>query len=175
MAKAFGGLGVTVGLAADRTSMTGMVAGQEFFETDTLRRHFYNGSVWVCLTPVGANAGTSFESTTSTSFTDIATAGPSVTINTGTSALVTITAEIYSPGGQAAYASVAVSGATTLAASNTNRIRASEQSSLAIIVGSSRSFVLTGLTAGSNVFTMKYAVSAGTGNFNYRSIVVTGI
>ncbi len=47
MAKAFGGLGVTAGLAADRTSMTGMVAGQQFFETDTKDAYTYNGSAWI--------------------------------------------------------------------------------------------------------------------------------
>ena len=47
MAKAFGGLGTTAGLAADRTSMTGMSAGQQFFETDTNKLYLYNGSAWV--------------------------------------------------------------------------------------------------------------------------------
>ena len=46
MAKAFGGLGVTVGLAADRAALTGVVAGQEFFETDTGNLYIYNGSIW---------------------------------------------------------------------------------------------------------------------------------
>ena len=174
MGKAFANTGVTVGLAADRTAMTGMYAGQAFYETDTNCQYLYNGSGWVCLTPSGSKVTTG-QATSSSSFADLATVGPSVTILTGTSALVSITAEIASPGGQAAYASVAVSGATTLAASNDNRIRASEQSSLSVIVVSSRSFILTGLTAGSNVFTMKYAVSAGTATFYNRSIVVAGI
>jgi len=47
VAKAFGGLGVTAGLAADRTSMTGMSAGQQFFEADTRKLFVYNGSSWV--------------------------------------------------------------------------------------------------------------------------------
>lgn len=47
MAKAFGGLGTTAGLAADRTSMTGMSAGQGFFETDTKKMFVYSGSAWV--------------------------------------------------------------------------------------------------------------------------------
>ena len=46
MAKAFGGLGVTAGLAADRTSMSGMSAGQQFFETDTNKTFIYSGSSW---------------------------------------------------------------------------------------------------------------------------------
>ena len=47
MAKAYGGLGATVGLSADRTAMAGMVAGQEFFETDTKKTYVYNGTSWI--------------------------------------------------------------------------------------------------------------------------------
>jgi hypothetical protein len=46
VAKSFGGLGTTAGLAADRTSMTDMSAGQQFFETDTNKVYIYNGSGW---------------------------------------------------------------------------------------------------------------------------------
>lgn len=58
MAKAFGGLGVTAGLAADRTSMTGMSAGQQFYETDTNRTYVYDGSVWRV---IGTITGTSVQ------------------------------------------------------------------------------------------------------------------
>lgn len=55
MAKAFGGLGVTAGLAADRTAMTGMVAGQLFFETDTTLFKVWTGSTWITtLIPLAA-------------------------------------------------------------------------------------------------------------------------
>jgi hypothetical protein len=46
MAKSFPNTGVTTGLAADRTAMTGMYAGQQFFETDTNKVYIYNGSDW---------------------------------------------------------------------------------------------------------------------------------
>lgn len=46
MAKTFSGLGTTAGLSSDRTSMTGMVSGQLFFETDTSRSYVYDGSIW---------------------------------------------------------------------------------------------------------------------------------
>ena len=174
MAKSFPNTGATVGLASDRTAMTGMYAGQGFYETDTNKNFLYNGSAWVCLTPISSGV-TAQESTTSTTFTDLATAGPSVTVATGTTALITITSEMFSPGGQASMASVAVSGASTIAAIDANRIRASEQSTLAVGIASSRSFILSGLTAGNNTFTMKYKVTSGTGQFLNRTIVVTGI
>jgi hypothetical protein len=47
MAKAYGGLGTLAGLAADRTAMAGMSAGQEFFETDTNKFYVYNGTSWI--------------------------------------------------------------------------------------------------------------------------------
>lgn len=47
MAKAFSGLGVTAGLAADRAALTGVVAGQQFFETDTKKTYVYSGSAWI--------------------------------------------------------------------------------------------------------------------------------
>ena len=62
MAKAFGGLGVTAGLAADRASMSGMSAGQQFFETDTNRKYLYNGSAWVLVYNNIANASTDWVS-----------------------------------------------------------------------------------------------------------------
>jgi hypothetical protein len=54
LAKAFGGLGVTAGLAADRTSMTSVVAGQQFFETDTNKVYMYNGTSWVIVNWLGS-------------------------------------------------------------------------------------------------------------------------
>lgn len=64
MPKAFGGLGVTTGLAADRTSLTGMVAGQQFYETDTGIMYLYTGSVWSIFMPQASNFVTA-ETTTS--------------------------------------------------------------------------------------------------------------
>jgi len=47
MAKAFPNTGVTTGLSTDRSSMTGMVEGQFFYETDTNKVLVYNGSSWI--------------------------------------------------------------------------------------------------------------------------------
>lgn len=54
MPKAFSGLGVTTGLAADRTSLVGMVAGQQFFDTDTKLLWYYDGSAWQRFHPAGS-------------------------------------------------------------------------------------------------------------------------
>jgi hypothetical protein len=123
-----------------------------------------------------AVVGTS-QTTASTSFTDLSTVGPSITVTTGTSALVIITCGIgnSSNSGVAMYAGFAVSGASTVAASDTSAAYASYGAGA--INGGSRdtvatALVITGLSAGSNTFTLKYRTSAGTATFADRRIQV---
>jgi hypothetical protein len=122
--------------------------------------------------PTSANAlvATS-QTTTSTSYTDLATAGPAVTITTGTKALVIISAKLNaSAAGNAVFVGFAVSGATTIAAADASALGTSDA------VGArpyQSSYVTKAtLTAGSNTFTLKYVVSGGTGTFANREITV---
>ena len=110
------------------------------------------------------------QTTTSTSFTDLATPGPAVTVTTGTKALVTVSAYLVNSGTQRTFMSVTVSGATTLSASDTRSL-------MTYITGGqelcmSFTVLLTGLTAGSNTFTAKYRVGFSTGTFYNRDISV---
>ncbi len=139
----------------------------------------YNGSVWVCLTPVSArtsNNGT----TTSTSFTATLSGSPgtnpSVTLVTGTTALVMVKSTVANDTSlNGAYAGVAVSGATTLAASVDDCVYMAVQSGSYYMQATS-TYVLGGLTAGSNTFTMQYRVGGGgTGTFGSRQLTVVGI
>ena len=115
------------------------------------------------------------ETTTSTTFTDLATVGPSVTLTTGTKALVTITSYIHnSTNSTENFIGFAVSGATTIAADSTRCLFLSNTST-----GNGRpelrysySYILTGLTAGSNTFTLKYRCSSGTLRAQNRIISV---
>jgi len=119
---------------------------------------------------IPASAGISTaESTTSTSFTDLATPGPAVTVTTGTSALVVVSSCIYNTSSYA-LASYQVSGATTLAASDEGGVQVANTP--ATYQTASEFFRVTGLTAGSNTFTVKYRVVGGTGNFQRRHLVV---
>lgn len=137
----------------------------------------YNGSVWVCTTPVAAKSNVT-ATTTSTSYVTTLTSDTtaiSVTLVTGTTALVTLSGQIFnSAGGNSNYMSVSVSGATTVAA-------ADAQSAAATVGGINygdslhRTQILTGLTAGTNTFTLNYRVNAGTGSHNNRDLVVVGI
>ena len=112
------------------------------------------------------------QTTTSTSYTDLATAGPAVTVTTGTRALVIIGSDITNnTSATSARTSFAVSGATTVAAVDTYCAKlywTTGQSAIQV----SGVYLLTGLTAGANTFTAKYKVSGGTGTFLNRSIAV---
>lgn len=118
------------------------------------------------------------ETTTSTAFADLATTGPAVTINTGTTAFVLMSAKLSNTNDNAVnIAGVAVSGATTLAAADGEAlfITAWEASEPNTRIQVGIAFPLSGLTAGSNTFTMKYRVSAGTGTFGQRKLTVIGV
>lgn len=114
------------------------------------------------------------ETTASTSFTALATPGPAVTKTTGTSAVVSVYGLVsIDTAGVSALMSFAVSGATSVTASDTRAISYQPGS-----IASARSIrmsavtLLTGLTAGSNTFTAQYRVTGGTGTFNNRRIAV---
>lgn len=149
--------------------------GMMIYETDTKTVLVWNNAAWVCLTPKGATINTN-QSSTNTSYVDLATAGPSVTINTGTTALVTVSSVGYNSAsaGNTAKIGVAVSGATTLSASDNFCAQTSFWTSNAGVTIAS-SFVLTGLTAGSNTFKMQYKTDGGTINYFNRYIVVVGL
>lgn len=118
------------------------------------------------------------ESSTSTSYTDVRTLGPSVTVTTGVQALVFFGAILgNSSANAAAYASVAVSGASTVAADDDWALEMDGHTAYAgsnddNALRRSQWKLFTGLTVGSNTFTMKYRVASGTGRFNYRHIAV---
>ncbi|WP_432001239.1 hypothetical protein [Streptomyces sioyaensis] len=118
------------------------------------------------------------QSTSSSTYTNLSrTYGPSVTVVTGTQAIVMIQASIGN-GTANAYSAVsfAVSGATTVAASDEWAIevdgRAASVSEADNMPRYSMYKFVTGLTAGTNTFTMKYRVSGGTGFFNQRTLIV---
>jgi len=137
----------------------------------------HNGSKWVCISPVTARTNDN-GSTTSTSYTSTLSGGgtnPSVTLETGTTALVTLGLHQYVEGAAAnCFMSVAVSGATTLAAAD-DKCLAQVHTGTGNQNTLGSQIVLTGLTAGVNTFTLQYRVSAQTGRFIYRTISVVGL
>jgi hypothetical protein len=116
-----------------------------------------------------ADAVLAQQATTSTTYTDLATPGPAVTVVVPASgkALVSVTAGIQTTQGAAlGYMSFAITGGTTRAANDAtalNLLGNDFQKASAI-------FVVSGLTPGSTTFTAKYRTSAGTSTFQNRSI-----
>ncbi len=114
------------------------------------------------------------QTTTSDSFTDLATSGPSVTLTTGTKALVIVSCLSKNDTSiRFAYMDFAISGATTRNAATTTALGLEQASGISDqLLGASRANLVT-VTAGSNTFTAKYARSgAGTATFSNRSIIV---
>lgn len=103
---------------------------------------------------------------------NLATVGPTVTVTTGSKAIVVHGARI---GGAATTASNkmswACSGATTIAASDTWAAGCVGTDTTGFLY-TSRWYLATGLNAGSNTFQCKYANSSGTTSFDHRSLHV---
>ena len=107
----------------------------------------------------------------STSYVTI-TGGPVVTVTCGPAALVAYSVILSNDTtGSNTYASYQVSGATS-AAANDSWLLGHSVSGAGRILGASRVRLHTGLTAGSNSFTIYYRVSGGTGTFSDRQIQV---
>lgn len=133
------------------------------------------GTNGTLLSNIGSNTVAAGQGVGFTSYGDIATSfGPQVTITTGTSALVIITSELTGSVANAqAFASVAVSGATTIAASDAWALRAtSGVTGVSFFFRNSAIHHFTSLTPGSNIFTMKYRNSGGSVSVANRSLVV---
>lgn len=127
---------------------------------------------------------TTEQTTTSTSYTDLTTSGASVSIATNANALVFLFCGVGNSVATAnSYVGFTVSGATTVAASDAfaMKIRAvSVETAGGAESGQAKerlsaTFLVTGLTIGTNIFTMKYKVNAGTGIFDNRKIIVIPI
>ena len=135
----------------------------------------YNGAAWVCVTPVAAGSNTNQNATSTSYVTTLSDTAISVTIATGTTALLSFESQPFNTN-LAASTNLAfsVSGATTIAAADAT---SSTNSAPGVNYGFvlSRNFVLQGLTAGTNTFTLNYRVSAGTATFRARALTVTGI
>lgn len=112
------------------------------------------------------------QTTASTSYANLATVGPQVTVTTGTLAMVLFASRIQnSLTNGAAEVSVEVTGASAIGASGEWSIKLDGiASSNALRMGMIHMF--SGLTPGSNTFTMKYLVGSGTGTFSSRELIV---
>jgi hypothetical protein len=107
------------------------------------------------------------ETTANTSYIDLATVGPSVTITTGPQALVFTTCTMSNSGANDTRTSFDITGATTSAPTDSRGATAGAGNNIR-----ATAVHLMALTPGSNVFKQMYRVSAGTGTFSQRNQTV---
>ncbi len=112
------------------------------------------------------------ETTTSTSYTDLATSGPSVTVTTGTRAFVAFGARMFNSSvGVVSFMSYDVSGASAISANDAVSTHL-ESDPAAQVAAQYYGGIQTALTAGSNVFKSEYKASGGTASFQNRRLSI---
>jgi hypothetical protein len=109
------------------------------------------------------------ESTSAGTFVDLATPGPSVTLVTGPVVVVYACSSMYGFSGGTGDIGIDVSGATTIAP--TVNYRSASVADAGYGFSGSGILVITGLTPGTNTFTMKYRSTTGI-HWYFRSMAV---
>ena len=115
------------------------------------------------------------EATASTSYTDLATVGPTVTgvpIGVSGRAVVSVGAVVGLLTGGVAFMSFSISGATTAAADDTRAYIVADN---LITIGASKQVTVSGLTPGLHTFTAKYRAVNETIAWFDRTITVTAL
>jgi len=139
----------------------------------------FDGEVMALPVPSAAVVAAS-QSTTSGTYTNLATTGPAVTVNISSNgkALVTMTVQSSDDYNDGCNMAFAISGNTTVAASDTQSLDILSYSG--VEVQASATYLVTGLAAGSNTFTALYKLSpqavddgGDTCTFLNRNIIVT--
>jgi len=114
------------------------------------------------------------ETTSETSYTDLNTLGPSVTCVTGTKAIYIMSARMSHDEGGSLRASIEISGASSIEAGDARELTVHIGHNHQNKVGTT--YFETGLTPGTNTFTMKYRVQdEGTGTFAERHLIVIAL
>lgn len=116
------------------------------------------------------------QSTTSNTYTDLATVGPTVTVNVGLRGcvLIFISAGIYGANTGGKYMNVQLSGANTTTVTDLEQALRSDAAAFANSNGTSGRFIfMSGLNPGITTFTCKYRTTgAVTANFFSRRLSV---
>lgn len=160
------------GVCTSSTRPASPYEGQVIYQTDNDQLLVYNGSAWVCLTPQSDTQNASVNNPSGTAFAASSGTDPTVTLQTGTKALITISARI-SCGGNYNFVGCAVSGASSISAIDDN---SASVGAISTATMSSVTYLLTTLTAGSNTFTMRYRCNVtASGSYDYRKLTVVGI
>lgn len=112
------------------------------------------------------------QSTATTTYTDLATAGPGVSVLSGSTALVLITAGVSTDtNNSSAFVGYEISGATSRVAADAEALELDGVTAANTIRNTAASLA-TGLTPGTNTFTLKYRAGSNTATFANRQIIV---
>lgn len=154
----------------ERDALAGLYDGYTVWRQDANALNISDGAgAWRWFTrPLTASTATN-QTTSSLTFTDLATVGPSISLETGAAAKVTITASIQNTALFQARMGFAVSGATTVAANDLNSIF-HPQTVQQRLTGT---FLVTSLTAGTNVFTAKYRTDSAGVSASFTDRIIT--
>ena len=115
------------------------------------------------------------QTTTSQTFADLATVGPTVTVTTGAKCMIVLTAGMsIDQTNQSSRMSVDISGANVQAAIDARAARVGAASATPSTTRCSALMILSGLTPGSTTFTAKYRTSGSTSTstFDQRRVSV---
>lgn len=152
-------------------------AGATYYASDKKTAYLDNGASWDQVyagtekgDPAAAYVATS-ETTTSTTYVDLTTTTDQVTVTIGPSGLVQLSWSSYISisGSAGGWVAVDISGANTAAAADSFALEF-DAAGAGFAGRFGQSILLTGYTAGSTTFKLKYRVSAGTGTFKERRI-----
>lgn len=159
-------------LATDWADNVGMIENAAYLNAVGEMNNALKAAVTTMVDGATGAAVATAETTSSASYVDLTTTTDTVTVTIGDSgiAIVFIQAQHANTGGYN-LTSFAISGATTRAADDTTCIQAAGHAS-GVQVQVGNAYVVTGLTAGSTTFKMKYKVISGTGTFANRRIAV---
>jgi hypothetical protein len=118
------------------------------------------------------NAINTVQTTTSASYTNLATVGPTLTVTTGPAAVILMSSRASnSTAGANSWASYAVTGASAISASD-NYALSYDSPVAGSTLYATYATLEPSLTPGSNTFTMQYRASSGTATFSSRRLTV---
>ncbi|AVD99641.1 minor tail protein [Mycobacterium phage Cuke] len=153
------------GWGSSDSALPGSISQFAFLDTGTPAR-------------ITSNVIATSQTTSSTSYANLSTVGPSVTLNVPSSGEVRVDFSAFlnhSAAGQTSYVSLVMSGSNTLAANDSNAALMRQMAiSAGIAIGTiGRSLHLKNLTPGTTTFSLQYKTTAATATFADRSLIVT--
>jgi hypothetical protein len=168
----------TLGDIAYRSSTANVKTRLPIGTTDQVLKVSGGVPTWgsISASPTSANARVdTAQATSSTSYTNLGTTGPEVTLTTGTKVMIIVSAAMGTDVGPTDSGAMDfdISGSTTRSATNNTRLSLHDTLSIGAYRQRASSITYATVTAGSNTFTAKYrSLSAGAYTFSLREITV---